>query len=64
MRDFQTRRLGELRANRDENAVRGALNRIERSAALSEDDENNANTINNSNNCKNEDGNVRGRRIE
>ena len=52
VREYQIRRLGELRANRDENEVREALDRLERSAALSEYDDNDNNGINNSNNRK------------
>ena len=52
MRESQFRRLGELRDNRDKNKVREALNRLERSAAFSEDDVNDNNGINNRNNKK------------
>ena len=44
--------------------MREDLDRLERSAALSENDDNNNNGINNSNNVKNGDGNVGGRRSE
>ena len=52
MREYQIRRLGELRSNRDENEVREALNRLVRSAALSKDDANDDNGINNRKNGK------------
>ena len=52
MREYQIRRLGDLRANRDENEVREALDRLERSASLFENDNNNENGTNNINNGK------------
>ena len=64
MREYQIRRLGEIRANRDKNEVREAIDRLERSAALSEEDDNNNNGVNNKNNSKDEDGKVGGRRRE
>ena len=62
--ESQIRKLGELRANRDENEVREAPDRLNRSAVLSKDDNNNDNIITNSNNGKNSNGNVGGRRRE
>ena len=62
MRESHTQRLGDLRANRDEKEVREALNLLERSAALSKDDENDDTGTNNSNNGKNGDVNIGGRR--
>ena len=64
MREYQIWRFGELRDNRGKNEVRGDLNRLERNAALSEDDDNDNNGINNSNNGKNGEGNVGGKRRE
>ena len=48
VRESHIRRPGELRANRDKNEVREALDRLKRIAALSEDDDNDDNVINNS----------------
>ena len=62
MRESHTQRLGDLRANRDEKEVREALNLLERSAALSKDDENDDTGTNNSNNGKNGDVDIGGRR--
>ena len=64
VRESHIRRLGELSDNRGENELGEALNRIERSAALYEDNNNNTNIINNSNNGKNYEGDVGGRRRE
>ena len=61
VRESQIHRLGELRANRDKNEVREALNHLKRSSALYKYDYNNGNVINNS---RNGDGNVGGRRRE
>ena len=52
VRESQIQRLGELRANRDKNEVREALDRLKRSASLSKDDNNKDNGIKNSNNIK------------
>ena len=61
VRESQIRRLWELRANRDENEVREAIDCLKRSAALSKDDNNG---IKNRNYGKDGDGNVGGRRRE
>ena len=50
VRESQMQRLVELRSNRDENEVREALGHLERSVAISEDDNNDDNGINNRNN--------------
>ena len=52
MRESQIRRLGEISFNREKNYLREALDRLERSAALSEDDDKNINGTNNRNNEK------------
>ena len=62
VRESQIRRLGELRANMDKNEVREALDRLDMSAALSKDDDNDNNSINISNNSKKGNGDVGGRR--
>ena len=49
MREYYIRRLGEIRANSDENEVRESLDHLERSSALSKDDSNNENSTNNTN---------------
>ena len=64
MRESYIRRFGEIRSNRDKNEVREALDRLKRSAALYEYDNNNDNGINNSKNGKNGNDNVGGRRRE
>ena len=52
VREFQIRRPGELRSNRDENKVRDSLDCLERISDLSKDDDNDNNSIINRNNGK------------
>ena len=53
MRESQIQRLGEIRANRDDNEAREVLNFLNRSAKLSKDYNSDDNGINNSNDDKN-----------
>ena len=64
VRESQTRRLGEIKANRDENEVREFLDCLEMSATLSEYNNNDNNRINSSNNRNNGDINIGGRMRE
>ena len=54
VRESHIQRIGELRANRYENKVREALNRLNRITAFSEYDNNNNNNNNGINNSNNE----------
>ena len=62
VRESQIRRLGGLSSNRNKNEMRKALDLLKRSAALSKDDENDDTGTNNSNNGKNGDVDIGGRR--
>ena len=52
VREYQIRRLGEIRSNRDENEVREALDCLKRGTNFSKDNDNDNNGIINRNNRK------------